>query len=232
MSSSQGKKCFLTESLSVFDISFQDFERSIERDDLETFSRVIQECIQKECIECLEIIYFNFRDVLFHSEDSLCLKHLLSCGMSIETEDFHNCTLLTYSVMEGKVDLVRYLCESGAYVDHTDDEGNSCLFYSAVKRQSFEITEILLRFGANPNMTIETHRGFRSTISHHLFFCCSFKSELRKIIVLLLNYGLDPNIEDSHGNKPKDYIHPSDREEMMKILEEVKSTEMKEPDCE
>lgn len=89
------------------------------------------------------------------------------------------------------LEISKILVEYGANLDLPDHNLMTPLMF-ALKEDSVDYVEVLLKFGANPNiLTNET--------ALHIAMKCN---KMNQFVPLLLKYGADPNIANSNGETP------------------------------
>lgn len=102
---------------------------------------------------------------------------------------------------------IEALLRRGADIQETDKNGVTPLHH-AVRFRSPTAVATLLEHGANVNQVCKRsgstplHRAVTSTGAPGT---AGRKSEARRIIELLLEYGADPSITNRNGRKPADY---------------------------
>ena len=108
---------------------------------------------------------------------------------AMEYESVFRRTPIIVSAMEGYPELVAYLIEKRARLDHRDSKGNTALMYACEKGEE-EIVEMLLQGGA-------TIRTKNSEGADALWLATA--SGNANILYLLLEAGSDPNSSDGNG---------------------------------
>lgn len=133
------------------------------------------------------------------------IKLLLDYGANINSKDIHGssilnkvcCDVVSGSVSHCKIEIINTLIKYGADVNSTTLDHKTILMnlrYSIHSENYITVLEILLRNGANPNIYDEKYHKFPLLID-----ILNRGGEL-KIIKLMLQYNIDPNIVDNIGN--------------------------------
>ncbi|AAV51099.1 ankyrin containing protein [Acanthamoeba polyphaga mimivirus] len=133
------------------------------------------------------------------------IKLLLDYGANINSKDIHGssilnkvcCDVVSGSVSHCKIEIINTLIKYGADVNSTTLDHKTILMnlrYSIHSENYITVLEILLRNGANPNIYDEKYHKFPLLID-----ILNRGGELR-IIKLMLQYNIDPNIVDNIGN--------------------------------
>lgn len=139
-----------------------------------------------------------------------CLKgsHELACFIIQEnpeqlfktSKQGRNCLFYSISSNFAKlnIDLVHTLLNAGVNPNHRENlQGDSCLSL-AVKNGYSQISSLLLQYGADPNIILETKK---QTMLHVV--CNNLNLELLKILLLK---GANPNIKNAKGEFPIDIL--------------------------
>ena len=130
------------------------------------------------------------------------LDKVLQKDLDINTADEDGDTALHVAVSSNKPDAVRKLLDAGISVDAVNESGETAL-HIAVKEKNLEIAEILLDHGAD--MYIEEfvqggeyNEGYNALHLAVLEVCSSIdKSSC--MVKLLIDHGIDVNINDDNG---------------------------------
>jgi uncharacterized protein len=171
---------------------------------------------------------FDYLSPLTHFEFHIEALEVLPAGIrSREFEDNadpQSCAL-THAIMDGDLDQVQEVLDSGVNVNALDDLGSTPLMYAALKRLP-EIVKRLLEAGANPNLPDgEDGRTPLMVASGPVW-----ENESTIICRLLLAAGGEVNAYDSEGQTPLmhtvfpfyDYEpHKRDRKEYIVLLLEA-----------
>ncbi len=100
------------------------------------------------------------------------------------------------AVIQNKIMLVRSLIEQGAMINEQDMDGFTALHYACVN-QNFEITKILLEYGAKVDL--------QDKYGNPPLFRAVFNSKgSGGIIQLLLQAGADHDLKNKNGMSPLD----------------------------
>jgi ankyrin repeat protein len=102
---------------------------------------------------------------------------------------------------------------NGVDVDFKDDGGWTCLLLS-VFDENIEATEVLLRFGANPNIIAPTSRNYSPLMM------ASFRGR-EQLVEMLLKAGADPNYRSStDGKSALDLALEQGHQEIVSLLKQ------------
>jgi len=131
------------------------------------------------------------------------------------------------------VDVVETFLQAGANPDYLHDEDyfnvnyETSVLMKATLRGYFEIVELLLKYGANPNILCY---GI-NTLSTPLIEACFYyendnenndnqnqNNNYKKIIIKLLEYGAYPNVQDEFGWSPLILASRYGSKDIIKIL--------------
>lgn len=142
------------------------------------------------------------------------IEFLLKCGMDLNIKDKVGKTLLYKEVLKGNSNykMIKYLIDHGANIENRDDKGNSvydCLIDAILINEGYK------NKSSNINMLdIEEEAEYDILLKKMLVFRPKFdrvdeagKTILFKVIDyndyelirLLINYGVDPNVQDNDG---------------------------------
>lgn len=104
--------------------------------------------------------------------------------------------LLLHATQQGDPAMVQaLLLESGANPSYRNALGESCLHVAA--HQGVEsVLEVVLRFGADPNIVMEPRYGGRTPL--HI----AVRNGHPRVVTSLLEFGADANIPDAFGKLP------------------------------
>jgi uncharacterized protein len=103
---------------------------------------------------------------------------------------------LHYAALNGDLDALVRLVESGSSVDAQDDNGWTALHFAAQDRHS-KIVEELLRRGANLKL-VNSHGNGPLWVA-----LMSARGDFT-IVKMLLTAGADPDCKNAHGRSPRD----------------------------
>ena len=93
----------------------------------------------------------------------------------------------------------KILSKNNTQINNLDEKGLSLLHLSSIKGNK-EIVNLLLKYGANPNLLSVPQK---QTPLHIAFLTQNINK--KEIIKNLIDYGAKDNIYDSYNNKPSDY---------------------------
>jgi uncharacterized protein len=111
-------------------------------------------------------------------------------------------TPLLYAAFHGDSDLIRWLLERGATVNHQDRNGYSPL-QCAAQNGHLEAVVLLINSGANPNLCDIHGNGPLWTASHQASLAKRRDEDLQ-VVNALVRAGADPNHKNRHGRSPLD----------------------------
>jgi ankyrin repeat protein len=125
----------------------------------------------------------------------------------------HDETVLHFLAVEGFAEGVRFLAARGADIDAVNEFGDSALV-DVAGLGIYEIAEILLGHGANPNASSPT----RDNALH-----CAVRSCNARLVTLLLNAGANPQYVTYLGESVFDALDesgadPTEREAILAVL--------------
>lgn len=102
--------------------------------------------------------FYGYTSIYIASiEDDVKLGELLlKCGADLNLSDYHNNTPLHMAVIHGNKNFTELLLENGADLNSKDFNGNTALHFS----DHYEISELLLEYGANPNIPNNLNETF------------------------------------------------------------------------
>lgn len=119
---------------------------------------------------------------------------LMETGIDAPDEDAR--TVLIHAAAYNNIDLLKWLLEQGANLDHQDRIGYSALHFAG-QNMLVEIARLLLENGANPN--IQDNHG------NSPLWTAVFNSKDEKgVMNLLLKHGADPDLKNKHDRSPRD----------------------------
>ncbi len=104
-------------------------------------------------------------------------------------------------------------------INSTDVDLNICLddttaLINAVENHNYEMVELLLKNGADPNIQTEGRRSSRTTA-----LIVAVQNNLEDIVELLLNYEADRDIENRRGKIALDYAIENNNLRIIQLLE-------------
>jgi ankyrin repeat protein len=104
--------------------------------------------------------------------------------------------LLLHATQQGDPAMAQaLLVESGANPSYRNALGETCL-HVAAHRGVESVVDVLLRFGADPNVTMEPRYGGRTPL--HV----AVRQRHARLVVGFLDFGADANIADAFGKLP------------------------------
>ena len=139
---------------------------------------------------------------------------LLDNNADINIKDNTGATVLHYAANRDNIQIVEKLITLGIDTNQLDNDGRSPLYYAVAKEKSpnSELMEILLKAGANPNITFYTTQG---TVNVLYIAVVNNKIEITK---LLLKYNSNYDVVDSRGNSIYDIAESNNLTELQNIL--------------
>ncbi len=145
---------------------------------------------------------------IFETTTAEIAKILIENGATLNLVSERGRTPLDMAVQSLQVDVVRYLVNHGADVNYWEklDFFRTMTQWALVeignkdqgKIKAYQVLEILLKAGANPNLK----NLFDKTVLHEASRC-----GLTRIVELLLNYEADPCLRDANQNSCFDYAN-------------------------
>ncbi len=121
---------------------------------------------------------------------------------SIEILDGEARTPLIHAAFNNFPELLDWLIESGANVNHQDRNGYSPLHFAA-QECHLSIASTLLRNGCDPNLADRHGNNALWTASHEASLKIRTDDHLQ-MVSLLLSSGADPDLINKHGRCPRD----------------------------
>lgn len=120
------------------------------------------------------------------------VQTLIAKGANINARLRHNgWTPLMIAVAEGHTTTAVIILESGAEVNISNNKGRTALMFAAWHGDN-EITEMLLKYGANPNIIPNDDEGMTALMA-------ATTKGYQEIVKMLLKSGADPNLKDKQG---------------------------------
>ncbi|HOZ68686.1 MAG TPA: ankyrin repeat domain-containing protein [Chitinophagaceae bacterium] len=114
----------------------------------------------------------------------------------IDAPDGNARTALIHAAAYNNIDLLKWLVDQGANLDHQDRNGYSALHFAG-QNGLVEIARFLLEKGANPNLQ-DSH-------GNSPLWTAVFNSMDEKgVMQLLLKYGADTELRNKYDKSPKD----------------------------
>ena len=128
-----------------------------------------------------------------YSEAQLDMANtLLKYGIDINAETKSKQTALMLAITNGNSEFARFLIENGSDIFIADNDGWNALIYS-IYFEDADIVNLLLEEGA------DVYSEFTSDEYVHSAFEMAVSTGNTEIINALIDYGVDINMEDSHG---------------------------------
>jgi ankyrin repeat protein len=150
--------------------------------------------------------------LLRHDERADEIESLISLGqigeakrlianVGFEVYDGYGRTPLQHATLKGEINLLKWLLDEGAHIDHQDQIGYSALHFAAQER-NVETANFLLGMGANPNLQdIHGNSPLWTAI-----FNAKLPTQEQGVVTALLKYGADPELTNKVGKSPR-YIY-------------------------
>jgi len=128
------------------------------------------------------------------NQDLKDLRSIISKNQTIlnDVEDSKGNTLLNVAVLEGKIEIVKYLVSEGAGVNHRDSSEDTPLVI-AIKEGKLDIIEYFLSQGADVNLKVY----FNETPLHK----AANKGEI-EIVKLIVSHGAELNYKNNQKETP------------------------------
>jgi len=148
-------------------------------------------------------------------ESCKCIEILQKHGADINAVNDGFSTPLFLSIENFRYNIMRFLVEKGAIVDHMKLGSNSPLF-TAYWEGEKDTDIYLLKHGANLDAPVQPSLSStdNKTLLHYMV---EFNN--LKYLKVLLSYGADPLVEDSYGKTPLYYAVHGYQSEMVKALQ-------------
>ncbi len=140
-----------------------------------------------------------------HSFNSI--KLLIEQGVNINANDDDGNTAILFAAEKGRIDVVNYLIEQGAYINYENTGITAC--HLAANKGHLEVVKLLIEKGALVNA--ETHEGMNAL----QFAAMEGHTE---VINYLINHGANVNASDTEGNTPLSLAVEAGHFEMVKLL--------------
>ena len=119
-------------------------------------------------------------------------------------------TPLMISAANGDISKVEKFITEGVNI-HTKDDGLTTALHYAVYYNEFEVVELLLDEGANPNDFDDYSTALTAALSNESY----------DIVALLYNSGADPTVKDAYGDSALDYFEVDSKEEFEYLLKDM-----------
>ncbi|XP_054723500.1 26S proteasome non-ATPase regulatory subunit 10-like [Uloborus diversus] len=129
-----------------------------------------------------------------HRGNKPMIRELLQHPNIIEVENKYGNRALHIAAMCGKLSVLQMILAKNANLYAKNKLGCSAL-YIAADHQRYENLELLLEYGANVND--KAKKCFNDTALHK-----AVRGENKEIVLALLMYGADPEMENDYGNSP------------------------------
>ena len=130
----------------------------------------------------------------------------------IEAFDGDKRTAIIWASFFGQIEILNWLIDKGADVNHQDRIGYTCLHFCG-QEQNIEAARILLENGANPNL-LDEHENSP-------LWTAIFNSRGKFDLVRLLRLkGADPSPKNKHGRSPNDMAMSIYNKEIDEIIKE------------
>lgn len=144
------------------------------------------------------------------------VKILIKHGANVNFKEETGRTSLMFTVFGVRTNIscnetVELLLKNNANVNEQDNEGLTPLHLAAGRCEDIDTMELLLKYGANPNIT----NTFGHTCIGPVLFRPKFKNR-EKFIELLIEYGCDIDIKDKKGLTM--IVHSFNRELIHSVL--------------
>lgn len=127
-----------------------------------------------------------------------CVKLLIKKGANVNIKDNNGYTALMEATTHGYIEIVKFLLENGADPNIRDNKGYTALMIAA-DTENPEIVKVLLEKGADPNIINNQYNTTALKIVSDIIHVAS-SDPILKIIILLIENGADPYIEDIYGS--------------------------------
>ena len=123
-------------------------------------------------------------------------------GESFDIPDGYARTPLIHAAFNNVPEMLDWLIQSGADVNHQDRIGYSALHFAA-QECHLAIATTLLHHGCDPNLTDQHGNGALWTASHQASLAIRTDNHLQMVSMLLAS-GADPDLINKHGKCPRD----------------------------
>ena len=131
-----------------------------------------------------------------------CVKLLIKKGANVNIKDNNGYTALMEATTHGYIEIVKFLLENDADPNIRDNKGYTALMVAA-DTVNPEIVKILLENGSDPNIINNQYNTTALKIVSDIVNVES-SDPILKIIILLIENGADPYIEDIYGSTALD----------------------------
>lgn len=129
-------------------------------------------------------------------------KSIIKDGCDIDGKDRYGRTIIYDAITKGFQDIVLELCLAHIDINNRDKDGKTPLHFSAIHNQ-LEITKILIKYGADVNV--------KDINGNTPIFDAVFNTDgIDTIILVLMENGADPSLENNYGISPKEIAETSD----------------------
>ena len=148
---------------------------------------------------------------LIMNGDKLQIENIITTH-GIEAFDRHKRTSIIWASFFEEIEILKWLINKGANVNHQDKIGYSCLHFCG-QEHNLEAARILLEYGANPNI-LDEH-------DNSPLWTAIFNSKDRFDLIKLLRLnGADHKQKNKHGRSPNDLaisIYNKEIDELIKV---------------
>lgn len=144
------------------------------------------------------------------------IKQLINDGLNINTQGLHGITPLMFVLLNGNIEGVNVLLESGADPDVKDDEGDTAVTIAAGLKYSRFLENLLVK-GGNAN---EKTPGLATTLM--IASAAGFIENVR----LVINANVDINARDMTGNTALTYAIYGKQTDIISLLLENGATKL------
>lgn len=152
----------------------------------------------------------ELRSVIMNGDKKLMKDIIAAHG--IEGFDGDKRTAIIWASFFGQIEILIWLINKGADVNHQDRIGYSCLHFCA-QEQNVEAARILLENGADPNI-LDEHENSP-------LWTAIFNSRGKLDLVRLLRLqGADPKPKNKHGKSPNDLAISIYNKEIDELIKE------------
>lgn len=127
--------------------------------------------------------------------DTKYLEELIKKGINLNKKDNFHRTVLYDAIVKGYFNIVKLLIEAGIELNTNDKDGKTPLHFSAIHYNS-EIAKLLIEYGA---IVDSVDKDGNSPLSDAVFY----SKGLPDLIILLLKFGANPDLENQYEISPR-----------------------------
>ena len=126
---------------------------------------------------------------------------------------------VSQAVQCGHVDATKSLIQQGADLEQVEAEWASPPLLSAVYSENFEIAQMLLEAGANPNVQTSVYYSRQGVSGGDTPLHWAVSDGAAKLVKLLLSHGADPDVQNAEGVSALEAAKRREKTNLVRIME-------------